>query len=166
MNDLKIETDITYGDVRFSEDKVMEHFAQSPERFPNYTRLEGIVTFVNGDKRVEMEDSLFYLLPTLAFETVPELTETGQTELELYASPERFTLSSDGTVITMKSLSIPEPLAFTQEALITETLAACRRFLTWSEKIWPDQDLELPMAKKTLERIAGELIPTSNGQDS
>ena len=159
MSDFKIETAITYGDVEFPEDEVMEHFAQSPERFPNYTRLEGIVTFVVGAERVEMEDSLFYLLPTLAFEMLPELLETGQSVLELYASPEHFAFSSDGTVVTVTSPSIPEPLEISQQALITEALAACRRFLTWSEQIWPDQELELPMAKKTLERMEGELKP-------
>lgn len=140
MTTFSIEIIVHAGDVEVPEDKVLAHFEKFPNDFEDYGEVEGPVTFHIGDIAIRSEDALSYVLPTLALETMPSVVRDGQGDLTLYTSPANFHFTSNGTTVTMSGNYLTDSYTFAQTDFVTQSLNACRRFLTLSETIWPDAE--------------------------
>ncbi|MCX7560146.1 hypothetical protein OS190_11255 [Sulfitobacter sp. F26204] len=138
MSTFEIEIRVKDGETQIPEDQIVEYAKGTPDRFESYMHLEGLITFVIGDARLEIEDTLSYVLPTLALEVLSDLVSEGEIKFILNTSPEKFFFKSDGTTVTMTGNYLPETLEFRQDDMISAVLEACRRFLIWAEQIWPN----------------------------
>ncbi len=140
MTTFSIEIIMQAGDEEVPEDKVLSHFEKFPDDFEDYGEVEGPVTFHIGDIAIRSEDTLSYVLSTLALETMPGVVHDGQGDLVLYTSPVNFHFTSDGTTVTMSGNYLTDSYTFAQTDFVAQCMDACRRFLTLSETIWPDAE--------------------------
>jgi hypothetical protein len=140
MTTFSIDIIMHAGEEEVHEDQVLAHFESAPGDFGEFGDAAGPVNFVIGGEKLRFEDTVSYLLTTLATETVPDLVAEGQAGLSLYSSPISLKFSSDGTTVTMTSAHLGESYTFAQADFIAQSMDACRRFLTLSETIWPDAE--------------------------
>lgn len=139
--------------------RVPDLLAPAPGPFTDLFEQEGQIILTGGAEPVYLGDVILNIVTRGCFRAVADLSQTGEAEIEFFASDEVINLRRDGEALSLTAVYNPAvtlPFGETVVALFD----AGQRFLTLAYAIWPDETEALDELRDYAETVRA-LLPAA-----
>ena len=120
-----------------NEEAVAAAQLQDPNSFAVHYQLEGGLRISCGGEVVELDDTLFWLIPALCFDAAVVLRQGDSFTQAAWSNGDEYKMRREGGQIIVEIEDF-DPLPCPDGALQAALLAAGKRFIATANTIWPD----------------------------
>ena len=135
--DVTVEFYVSLRSGEINEESVPAAQSQEPDSFAVHYQLEGGLRISCGGAEVELDDTLFWMIPALCFDAPVVLQQGDSFTQAAWSNGDEYKMRRDGDRIIVEIEGFA-PLSCPDGPLQAALLAAGQRFMATANTIWPD----------------------------
>ncbi|NRB20496.1 MAG: hypothetical protein HRU33_23935 [Rhodobacteraceae bacterium] len=135
--DVTVEFYVSLRSGEINEESVTAAHSQEPDSFAVHYQLEGGLRISCGGAEVELDDTLFWMIPALCFDATVVLQQEDSFTQAAWSNGDEYKMRREADRIIVEIEDF-EPLSCPDGPLQAALLAAGKRFITAAKTIWPD----------------------------